>query len=551
MNNLNNIKNYIKKKNIYACLISKNNQFLNEMTEPKENFLRKITKFSGSLGYAIILQNKQYLYVDGRYHQQAKIQTKKFIIKDISKMKVDLLRIVGKEKYVLIDPKTLSLDFIKSFKLRNVIFFNSLKNNDIKEKIFYLKKNFSGCEPCDKIKKLKNQLNLKKNEGFFISSPENIGWLSNIRSRSKSFSKIFNCHALFKNNRLIIFSKTKINFKIKNIIFKRDSELETYLQKCKKIYLDKKYISFYFFNLISNKKIKMNFINDPIDKFKSIKNKTEITNLKIAHIFDGIAYIKFLFWLKNNKFKNVCEKDCQTKIEFFKKKNKYYLGPSFETISATEKNASIIHYNAKDHKKTYLKKNHLLLFDSGSQYFFGTTDMTRTISLGKQSFYRRKIYTFILKSHIRLSIFKIKKKTTGKILDDVARIKLAKVGLNYNHGTGHGVGYLSNVHETPPSISKFSKDKIYCGHVTSNEPGFYKKGAFGVRLENLIYLNNYKMFENLTLVPFESSMIINSMLTKIERNWINNYHEEIYEKIHKFLNDAEKNFLKKCCLKIN
>ena len=138
MNNLNNIKNYIKKKNIYACLISKNNQFLNEMTEPKENFLRKITKFSGSLGYAIILQNKQYLYVDGRYHQQAKIQTKKFIIKDISKMKVDLLRIVGKEKYVLIDPKTLSLDFIKSFKLRNVIFFNSLKK--MKVFLFHLQK---------------------------------------------------------------------------------------------------------------------------------------------------------------------------------------------------------------------------------------------------------------------------------------------------------------------------------------------------------------------------------------------------------------------------
>ncbi len=552
MNNLNNIKNFIKKKRIYACLISKNNQFLNEMTEPKENFLNKITNFSGSLGYSIILQNKQYLYVDGRYHQQAKIQAKNFIIKDISEMKVDLLRIVNAKKNILIDPKTLSLDFIKYFKLRNITFFDSLKNKkNEKEKIFYLEKNFSGYEPFEKIKKLSKEFNLKKNEAFFVTSPENIGWLSNIRSNSKNFSKILNCYALFRNNKLFIFSKTRIKFKIKNIVFKKNSELESHLYKCKKIYFDKKYISFYFFNLVHKKKIKYYFIKDPIDKLKSIKNNTEITNLKIAHIFDAIAYIKFLFWLKNNKLKNICEKDCQKKIEILKKRNKYYLGPSFETIAATEKNASIIHYNAKDYNKTYLKKNHLLLFDSGSQYFFGTTDMTRTISLGKQSFYRRKIYTLILKSHISLSMFKVKKKTRGKILDNVVRKKLTNVGLNYNHGTGHGVGYLSNVHETPPSISKLSKDDICCGHVTSNEPGFYKKGVFGIRLENLIYLNKYQIFENLTLVPFENSMIISSMLTKKERNWINNYHEEIYEKIHKFLNEAEKKFLKNCCLKIN
>ena len=140
---------------------------------------------------------------------------------------------------------------------------------------------------------------------------------------------------------------------------------------------------------------------------------------------------------------------------------------------------------------------------------------------------------------------------TGKILDRIVRNKLNDVDLDYNHGTGHGVGYLSNVHENPPSLSKFSEDKIYPGQVISNEPGFYKKNAFGLRLENLVYLNNNRMFQNLTLVPFENSMIITSMLTKLERDWINNYHEDVYEKIHKFLNNTEKKFLMKCCLKIN
>ena len=552
MTNLSNIKSFIKNDGIHACLISKNNQFLNEITKPQDNFLLKITKFTGSLGYAIILKNKQYLYVDGRYHQQAKIQAKKFIIKDISKMKTDLLKIAKTKGKILIDPKTFSLSFIKSLKLKNFIFFNSINyKNNSKENIFYLNKNFSGYEAYEKIKKLSKKINLKKNETFFITSSENIGWLSNIRSKSENFSKIINCHALLKNNKLFIFSKYKFNLKIKNIIFKKNSELESHLYQCKKIYLDKKYISFHYFNLILEKKIKIIFVTDPIDKLKSIKNDTEITNIKIAHIFDGVAYAKFLFWLKNNKLNRICEKSCQLKIEFLKKNNKYYLGPSFETISATEKNASIIHYNAKDYKKTYLKKNHLLLFDSGSQYFFGTTDMTRTISLGKQSYFRKKIYTLVLKAQIRLSTLKIKRKTTGKILDYIVRSKLTKVGLNYNHGTGHGVGYLSNVHEAPPSISKFSNDKIYPGQVTSNEPGYYQKDGFGIRLENLIYLNNNRMFENLTLVPYETSLILTPMLTQIEKKWINNYHEEVYEKIHKFLNSAEKDFLRKYCLKIN
>tara|TARA_B100000963_G_C22640211_1_gene679963 strand:+ start:4123 stop:5781 length:1659 start_codon:yes stop_codon:yes gene_type:complete len=552
MINLNNIRNFIKKKGIYACLISKNNQFLNEITETRENFLYKITKFTGSLGYAIIFQDKQYLYVDGRYHQQARIQVKKFIIKDISKMKDDLLKIGKTKKKILIDPKTFSYGFIKSSKLKNFIFFNSLKNNNRKkENVFYLTKNFSGCEVDEKIKQLKKRLSLKRNEAFLITSPENIGWLSNIRSKSKNFSKILNCNALLINNKIFIFNKYQINLKIKNIEFKISSEFKNTLFKCSKIYFDKKYISFYYFNLILRKKIKFNFISDPIDQLKSIKNETEIANLKIAHLFDGIAYTKFLFWIKNHNLNKICEKSCQKKIEFFKKKNKYYLGPSFETISATEKNASIIHYNAKDFVKTYLKKNHLLLFDSGSQYFFGTTDMTRTITLGKQSHYRKKIYTLILKSQIGLMTFKIKKGMTGKNLDHVVRSKLAKVGLDYNHGTGHGVGYLSNVHEAPPSVSKLSKDKICPGQVISNEPGFYKKGMFGIRLENLIYLKDNRIFDNLTLVPFENSMIIGSMLTKIERDWINNYHEEIYLKIHRFLNNKEKKFLKKYCLKIN
>lgn len=550
MNSVLKIKNYLKNNNIEACLISKNNTFLNEFVEDRDNFLLKITKFTGSLGYAIIYKNKQNLYVDGRYTQQAKIQTKNFIIKDISLLKNDIGKITNSNKKLLIDPKTFTFSFFGKFNYENLHFFNSNKNLKKKEKLFYLSKNYSGQDSFEKLKKVNKKLTLKKNEVFLITSPENIAWLSNIRSYDKKFSKIFNCIALIKNKRIYIYSDQKINLKIKNIIFKKNSEFKQHLLSIKKIYTDKKYLSLYHHNFFIKNKIKIKFINDPIDQFKSIKNNTEILNLKISHIFDGVAYCKFLYWLKNNNLKNTSEIECQKKIEFFKKKNKFYLGPSFETISATEKNASIIHYNAKDYKKTNLKKKHLYLLDSGSQYLYGTTDMTRSFSLGKQNQFRKKIYTLVLKSHIAVSVANLKN-MTGKKLDRIARKNLIKFGYNYNHGTGHGVGFLSNVHEAPPSISKFYNKKFLVNQVMSNEPGYYKDNDFGIRLENLIYKNHKNNFENLTLVPFERKMILKSMLTKNEKNWINHYHSEVFEKIHKFLSIREKVFLKKYCSKID
>ena len=551
MTNLKNIKSYLRKNKINACLISKDNQYLNEFTSPSENLLLKISGFTGSLGYALIYQKDQYLYVDGRYHQQAKIQSRKFTIKDISELKKDLGLFLNIKNNLLIDPQTFSYNFFEKYKYKNLVFFNSLKKKNYNNYIFYLTKNYCGEETPEKIKKISSKIKLKKNEAFLITSPENIGWLSNIRVLKKKYNKNLNCLAILENKKFYIFTDSKINLKIKHVTFKNKKDLELHLSKYKKLYVDKDYTNLYYVNKIIKKKINISFLKDPIDQFKSIKNSTEISNFKIAHIFDGIAYIKFLYWLKTNKLKKISEIDCQKKIEFFKNQNKFYLGPSFETIAATEKNASIIHYNAKDYKKTYLKKNDLFLFDSGSHYMFGTTDMTRTISLGQQSFFRKKIYTLILKSHIAVSTVKIKKTTTGKIIDRKARKKLLDLGYNYNHGTGHGVGYLSNVHENYPSISKFSDNKIYVNQVTSNEPGFYKKNDFGIRLENLIYLNHNRIFENLTLVPFENSMIVKSMLTQKEKGWINNYHENVYEKIHKFLKNNEKEFLKNCCLKID
>jgi Xaa-Pro aminopeptidase len=428
-------------------------------------------------------------------------------------------------------------------------FFNNLKKDaqDLK-KITILKNKFSGEETESKIQRVNKILKLKKDEVFFLSSVENIAWISNIRSLNKEYTYLLNCHALIKNSKIYIFINKKINKSISNqIIFKKNTDLKVFLKSSKKIIYDENNISLYNQNYIKTLKIKLLKIKDPIFYLKSIKNSTEINNLKIAHLFDGIAYIKFLFWLKNNIRKKLNEIVIQKKLEVFKKKNKFYLGPSFETISAVEKNASIIHYNAKNFIPKILRKNNMYLLDAGSQYFYGTTDMTRTFSFSKQKYLRKKIYTLILKSHIAVAQYKIKKNTTGKQIDYIARRNLIKNKLNYNHGTGHGVGYFSNVHESPPSISQYSLNKFNINQVLSNEPGFYKKNDFGVRLENLVFINKTKSFETLTLVPFDNLMILKKMLTKNEKKWIDDYHKNIFEKLKKFLNKKEQEYLKYLC----
>ena len=553
MNSLKKIKKNLTKQKIDFYLINKNNDYLNEFIEPDENRLRKISNFTGSMGFALIGQDGQSLYVDGRYTLQAKLQSKQFNIKNILHLKNDLKKIINDNKTVLINPKLFSVNFLKNFNTKNIKYFDDSTQNKTKpEQVVSLNLKYSGLEIKQKIKKLQNSISLKKNFVFLISSPENIAWLTNLRSLDKKFSYIFNCIAIYKQKKIYIFTDKKI--KIKNnkyLIFKKTKDLKNILKDVKEIHFDQKTTSLYYFNLFKSLKIKTKFFDDPINYLKSIKNNNEISNLKIAHTFDGIAIVKFLYWLEKNKFKKISELDCQNKIENFKKKNKYYLGPSFETISAFGKNASIIHYNAKDYKTNYLRKNNLYLLDCGSQYFYGTTDMTRTVAIGKQSKYKKLYYTLVLKSHIKVSNFNLKKNTLGKQIDLLARKLLKLKKLDYNHGTGHGVGYLSNVHEHPPSISKYSNTKFYQNQVISNEPGYYKDNQFGIRLENLIFINRNRKFENLTLVPFDNTMIIKNMLSLKEKAWINKYHEDVFEKINKFLTMNERSYLRKLCLKIN
>jgi Xaa-Pro aminopeptidase len=226
--------------------------------------------------------------------------------------------------------------------------------------------------------------------------------------------------------------------------------------------------------------------------------------------------------------------------------NKTYKFPSFNTISGTGPNSAIIHYRASNKSNRVLKKGDLYLVDSGGQYSFGTTDVTRTISLENKSSSTKEIYTRILKGHIAVSDYKIKKNSTGSDIDKNARKFLKQIKLDYPHGTGHGVGYFLNVHEGPQSFSRNNKVNLKPGMIISNEPGYYKKGHFGIRIENLIYINKCK-FEELTMAPIEKDLINKKMLNKKEMDWINKYHNKVKKNLLRFMNFKEKIDLLKAC----
>ena len=265
-----------------------------------------------------------------------------------------------------------------------------------------------------------------------------------------------------------------------------------------------------------------------------------------AHIEDGLALTKFIYWIKNINKKKITEVDAQNKLEKFRKLNKNYLFPSFKTIAGTGSNAAIVHYRATKKTTKIIKKNDIFLCDSGGQYRYGTTDVTRTICFSDQQKSVKNIFTKVLKGHIAVVQTNLNLNKTGKQIDNKARKFLKESGLDYAHGTGHGVGFFLNVHEGPQSISKYNAIQIKKGMILSNEPGFYKKGHFGIRLENLMFVNKIKdnlLFENLTLVPIERELINFKLLNENEQNYLFKYHLKIYATYSKFLNLNERKWL--------
>jgi Xaa-Pro aminopeptidase len=553
------LRKKFKDLGIDGYIIPKNDEFFSEYAE--NDRLKNISNFTGSAGLAIILKNNNYLFVDGRYTIQAENESgKNFKVIEIHK---NLPGSIIKNCKLGFDPNVFTTKKIKYYFSNNVSLISIDKNlidkiykNKVKKTkpFFSLPKKIAGESHLLKIKKVRNFLKLNKADYLFVSASENVAWLLNIRGHDNPTSPIPNSRLIIGKNKTLLLITEKNNAQ-KIIIEKKISNNQVIsFQKFRKVIKDLKGTNFIIdsqsCSVLSEKIIKSNFKildkKDPIHKFKSIKNYSEIKCMVEAHKKDGLALTKFIYWIKCINNKNITEVDAQNKLEKFRKMNNNYLYPSFNTIAGSGANGAIVHYRATKLNTKIINKRDIFLCDSGGQYKYGTTDVTRTLCFSKPKQYIKDIFTKVLKGHIAVALTNLNKDNTGKKIDLRARRYLKKDGLDYAHGTGHGVGFFLNVHEGPQSISKYNTIKIEKGMILSNEPGFYKKNNFGIRIENLLYVSqkkNYLYFKNLTLAPIDKDLINYSLLNKIERDYLFRYHLSIYTEFSKHLNKKEKKWL--------
>lgn len=550
------IQKQLKKDKINARLFTLGNMFINEDILTSENQIYKLTGFTGSAGILFVTQTKAYLFVDGRYEIQAKKQVnlrqieivkttelsfEKWLIKNFTKNTISI-------NY---NPWVISLKYLQ--KLQKILpnaKFIPLKNpetllSDNQVKTITHQKKFNSLSAKDKISYVIKYIKNNNLDAYLITSASNTSWLLNLRSNALPYTPILRAYVLVeKTGSYKIFAEhTDLNLALPF------NELKKHLEKYQNIGSDFSTTPC----ILQDYCPKLIDVSDYIDNLKSIKTPIEIKSITNAHLKDGVALSKFMFWLSKN-YKHKTEIDIAKKLLSFRQKELNFHSESFATIAGFGTNSAIVHYCADEKSNKTLKKGSVLLLDSGGQYFDGTTDVTRTIAIGEPTVDMIEKNTLVLKAHIALATSIFPKDTKGCEIDLIARQHLLKHDLNYNHGTGHGVGYFSNVHEGPHCISINAKNSatLKAGMLTSIEPGFYKENAFGIRIENLYYVKQsknpkYLEFEVLTLAPLDKKLINKYLLTPDEIKWIDTYHSQVFNKLKKYLSKQELEWLKSSC----
>ena len=542
-----------------------------------------LSGFTGSNGTIFVDNKNCYLWTDGRYFTQCENEIKGTQIK-MMKMGVEgedtLYQIIEKKlnsgDCLAFDGRTVSFNEYKKFeeiaKKKNFRIKTGVDLLDKvweerpslpKEKAYLLDEKFSGEALESKLKRVREKMKEKNATVHILSTLEDIGWLLNLRGNDIEYNPFVLAYAIISMERVLLFTDiSKFSNEIKNYFNENNIELfdyfdfYNYLENIllkNKILLDYNSVNCFIVKSI-NKNIEIINGENPTVSLKAIKNETEIKNTINAHIKDGVAVTKLMYWLKNQKdYSKIKEMDIVEKVEEFRCEQEGYLGNNFSTISAFGKNSPMMHYLPSHDSNTTLEEGNFLLLDSGGHYLEGSTDITRTFAIGNVSSEMKKHYTYVLKSLIDLSKLKFPKGTTCGNLDTVARSVIWNLGLDYRCATGHGVGYLGSVHEGPNILRGKSGVILEPNMITTVEPGIYLDGEYGIRLENEIlsektFKNEYGQyleFRTITFAPFDRDAIEVEYLDKFEIEWLNKYNEVIFETLKTFLDEKELNWLKK------
>ena len=570
------------------------------MSEYVSDFFKSrayLSGFTGSAGTLVITKDKGYLWTDGRYFIQAATQIEGSPIElmkmgnpgvpTIEEFLVDYFK-KDENKTLGFDGKVMPAnDMIKLLKalpdstnvISNVDLVNLVWNNrpELPYSLIYkLSKFFSGRPYEDKIKAVREKMAEDNIDVHIISSLEDQAWLYNLRGNDVLHTPVFlaftaitpQSNVLFIDNKKIDLIAQK--YLDKNEIQVRDySEIYDYVKqiKCKRVLIDLNKTNYELYNYISyenNSNVVINKTN-PTLLMKAIKNPTEIKNIKIAHERDGVAMTKFMYYLKTNFGKTkMTEMSVSDYLEGLREKNKGFVDLSFNTICAFNEHAAMMHYSATPETDADIQGSGFLLVDSGGHYMEGTTDITRTFALGKITDKMKVHFTTVLKSVIALDQAVFMKGCNGQNLDILARGPIWKLGIDYKCGTGHGVGYLLSVHEAPNGFrwkivpERNDSHELVPGMVTTDEPGIYLENKYGIRTENELLCvekesnewGTFYGFETITYCPIDLDAIKVSLLNKEEKDWLNNYHQMVYDLISPSLTPDEAEWLKEYTKKI-
>ncbi len=567
--------------NIKAFIIPSTDPHLSEYVAPYWMSREWISGFTGSAGTAVILMDKAGLWTDSRYFLQAEkelegsgITLYKEMLPETPSITKFLCQNLKPGESVSIDGKMFSVQQVEQMKedlvpyqLQVNLFGDPLKNiwkdrpsmPDAPAFIYDVK--YAGKSCGEKVAAIRTELKKKGIFALFLSSLDEIAWTLNLRGSDVHCNPVIVSYLLVTQDEVVYFiSPEKITQEVneylqeQQVSLRKYDEAESFLNSFagENILIDPKKTNYAIYSAI-NPACKVVRGESPVTLLKAIRNEQEIAGIHHAMQRDGVALVKFLKWLEASVLSGKeTELSVDRKLHEFRAAQPLYMGESFDTIAGYKEHGAIVHYSATEESDVTLQSKGFLLLDSGAQYLDGTTDITRTIALGELTEEEKTDYTLILKGHIALAMAKFPAGTRGAQLDVLARMPIWSHGMNFLHGTGHGVGHFLSVHEGPQSI-RMNENPIVLqpGMVTSNEPGVYKAGSHGIRTENLTLVckdkegmfGEYFKFETITLCPICKKGIIKEMLTAEEVKWFNDYHQTVYKKLSPSLNEEEKKWL--------
>lgn len=547
---------------IDALIIPRADEFLGEYIPAANERLHYVSEFTGSAGLCVVTQARAAVFVDGRYTVQVKqqVDTRWFDINPLSDHALgDWLQSNVSESGVIgIDARTISREQMQRWQERWPQFQWRDTQGNLVDSVWVdrppvialsgrgLDERYAGESSLSKRQRLGDTLKKQGLDGYWVFLPESVSWLLNVRGRDIPQLPILQSHALFASNGDVLWfvepDRLPENWQEicdSGVTVVAPSALSSTLAQWtgRTVGADPANTNAASWNALVEAGITVQASDCPLMSAKARKNSIEVDGARRAHLRDAVAKSQFLAWIDKTVSHGVLptEAELADQLHQFRAAHSDFIEPSFSTISAAGPNAALCHYNHRTAAApARLTMNSLYLVDSGGQYLDGTTDVTRTVAIGKPSDEMRKHFTLVLKGHIALARIRFPRGTSGMQLDPLARQYLWQHELDFEHGTGHGVGSYLSVHEGPQRIAKLgSPVPLEIGMIVSNEPGYYAENEYGIRCENLQVVvpadsEGYLQFETLTLLPFDQRLIDVDLLTRTETEWLNAYHQRVH-----------------------